>query len=123
VQKRGSKREVFTDHDRSTSVITRTRQDDETLFVTGEFEYVFFKGLTGTIGISYGDFDFDRAMTTNRAVTDQLPPSLLASHIGERFITRTYFAEADWKINKTGYQNYLSMRAFVQTLITHILAN
>lgn len=98
----GSWTEVFVDVDKSiTTTTVRTRQKDETFFISGEFEYFFLKGLSVSLGMTYGDFDFERAINTNQSVSDLVPASLLVTNVGEKFITRTFFAEASWKINRT----------------------
>lgn len=81
-------------------VFTTARQDDDTYFITGELEYAFRKGLTAGLGASYGSYEFDRALSSTQPVSDQVLSSLRVTDDGQTFITRSYFARTQWKINR-----------------------
>jgi hypothetical protein len=93
---------LFKDLDGSEEEITTIiKQDDQTFFITGQVDYSFPIGLKAAVGSAYGDFDFDRSMESNQPVLETLPRSFLATADGDRFITRTYFVDLDYKFNKS----------------------
>jgi hypothetical protein len=93
---------LFKDLDGSEEEITTIiNQEDQTFFITGQVDYSFPIGLKAAVGSAYGDFDFDRSMESNQPVLETLPRSFLATADGDRFITRTYFVDLDYKFNKS----------------------
>jgi hypothetical protein len=92
---------LFKDVDGSEEEITTIiRQEDKSFFITGQVDYFFPIGLKAAVGSAYGDFDFDRSMQSSQPVLETLPRSFLATADGDRFITRTYFVELDYKFNR-----------------------
>jgi len=79
------------------------KRDEETWVYTGEVEYRFTPQFEMALGVSYGDYDFASSIGPQPDYSDALLTSgrqYLVSGLGGRYITRTYYAEARWKIRK-----------------------
>jgi hypothetical protein len=80
-------------------VTTTIKQDDQSFFITGQVDYQFSKAFRASVGSAYGDFDFERVMRSDQQVLETVPRSFLFTSDGEKFITRTYFVELDYKLS------------------------
>jgi hypothetical protein len=91
---------LFTDvFGQQEEVTTTIKQDDQSFFITGQVDYQFSKAFRASVGSAYGDFDFERVMRSDQQVLETVPRSFLFTSDGEKFITRTYFVELDYKLN------------------------